>query len=67
MSAATVCVREARFALMAAANRAFTARDEHDDAALAHWRERADVSREYLRAALEADERDRADYEAFGV
>lgn len=46
-----VCVHEARYALMAAALRACIARESRDDVALAMWRGRADVAREYMRAA----------------
>lgn len=50
-AAAPVCRREARLALMNAALRASTAREAHDDVALALWRSRADEARDWLRLA----------------
>lgn len=50
-----VCAFEARLALMRAALRAVVAREQHDDEALALWRGHADVAREWLRSACEAD------------
>ena len=47
-----VCAFEAKMALFAAAGRAATARERHDEVALALWRGHADAARDWLRLTL---------------